>query len=100
MNRQYSEEDKILHVEEFKRAGQNIGEFTRANDIPESTFREWLKKDGDMEFGKIQINQSSTSAAKLTRNTMIFVCENIRIELKENFNKDLLKQMVEVMINA
>ena len=103
MCRQYSEEEKQSYVEEFKRMDHSISVkgFAKGNDIPESTFRGWLKEDGDMAFGKIQINQPSTpTLAKPNKSTIVFACENIRIELKENFNKEFLKKIMEVLINV
>jgi len=97
MSRNYSEEEKQAYLEEFNKAGENVGYFARANNIPESTLRGWL--DAEVAFGKISILGTRTSSNKSNKN-LVFAAENIRIELKENFNKELLKRVVEVLIDA
>ena len=98
--RSYSEEEKNACVEEFKESGQSIKGFAKAKDVPESTFRGWLKADEDISFGRIEINSLNTGISTFDKDTIVFVYENIKIELKENFNKELLKQIVEVLAHA
>ena len=101
--RQYSEAEKQSYVAEFKNSGQKINAFAKDNNIPVTTFSGWLKANVDVSFGKIQKNESNTPATsvpKTNRKTMIFASEDIRIELKENYSKKFLKEVVEVLINA
>ena len=70
------------------------------NGIPETTLRGWIKEDRELKFGAIEINTSTPPLPKTAKSPIVFATENIRIELKENFDKGLLRQIVEVLINA
>lgn len=98
--RKYSEEEKASYVEEFSRCDVSKASFAKEHGIPESTFRGWLKADEDISFGRIEIEPLNTGVSVYDKDTIVFINENIKIELKENFNKELLKQIVEVIINA
>ena len=93
-NRQYSDEEKASHVKKFNQAGVSIKEFAREHDIPESTFRGWLEKENP--FGKIGLNQEKPTVYR-SRQIMAFACENIKIELKEGYDKIFLAQIIEVL---
>lgn len=97
LKRNYSKEEKQTCLEEFHSAEQSIGEYAKANNIPPSTLRGWL--DAEVSFGKISMKQIGIVESKAKKN-LVFACENIRIELKENFNKEFLKKVVEVLIDA
>ncbi len=99
MTRSYSEEEKVAYVEEFKNSELGATTFARQNGIPESTFRGWIKDVNDLSFGMINLKPTSSSVPKITKNIMVFANENIRIELKENFDKAFLRKIVEVMCN-
>ena len=96
----YSEQEKIAYVEDFKSSGMTIPNFCRDMDIPETTLRDWLKANKEMKFGQIDLKPSNAEMPKpLVKQPIIFVGENIRIELKEGFNKQFLRKIVEVLIN-
>lgn len=100
--RAYSEAEKAILLEEFKKSDESIAGFTKRHNIPSTTFRGWLKaNEEDVSFGAIEIRptQPQNVTAKSLAKTMIFVSENIRIELKENFDKAFLRRIVEVLIN-
>ena len=100
VQRNYRKEEREIYVEEFKESGQSVKGFAREKDIPESTFRGWLKADEDISFGRIEIDSLNTGISVFEKNTIVFVYENIKIELKDEFNKEILKQIVEVITNA
>ena len=103
MSNQYSEEEKAAYVAGYKRMDGSVSAsgFAKGNGIPASTFNGWLKADANMPFGKLQIEQSTISyIAKPNRNVIVFASENIRIELKENFDKEFLNRIMGVLINA
>ncbi|MBR2785211.1 MAG: hypothetical protein IKD74_04410 [Clostridia bacterium] len=55
-----------------------------------------------MTFGEINLSQTTSIAETSTiapKKPTIFVSDNIRIELKEGFNKEFLRKIVEVLIN-
>lgn len=96
----YTEEEKIAFVENFKESGQTIAEYARDVEIPETTLRDWLKVDRELGFGKINIRCNSLEQPRTSiKKPIVFVNENIRIELKEGFNKQFLRKMIEVLID-
>ncbi len=97
--RTYEKEEKQAYVEDFKNSGETVGRYALEKGIPETTLRGWIKEDKELSFGAIEIKPSNTVIPKSTKNTMVFVNESIRIELKENFDKEFLRKIVEVMIN-
>ena len=93
MSKVYEEEEKRMYIEAFKARGKNKTAFARENNIPEATFRSWIKDEEYQKFGAIVLNEDRIQIKQST----IFVCENIKIELKEGYNKDLFKKIVEVL---
>ena len=100
--RGYSKEEKIAYVEEFKASGMNIAEYARTRNIPNTTLRGWLRLDKALAFGEINIRPQTNAVppAPVVKKTMVFAKEDIRIELKEGFDKEFLRNIVEVLINA
>ena len=103
----YDEEEKREYVQEFIDSGKSSYSFANEKGIPQTTFKGWIRQYNDAMFGKIELREtreakeaSSTPIQRPIKNTTIFSCENIRIELKENYNKELLKKIMEVLINA
>lgn len=99
MGRIYQEEEKRTYLDEYKVSGKTQTEYARENDIPESTFRAWLKEENYADFGALELNNEERE--KVTRNAkrVIFANETIRIELREGFDKDYLKRIIEVLAN-
>ncbi len=95
----YEKEEKQAFVEDFKNSGEPLARYALEKGIPETTLRGWLKEDRNLSFGAIEIKASSTPLPRVTKSATVFATENIRIELKENFDKELLKKIVEVLIN-
>lgn len=107
VNKEYSKEEKNTYLEDFKESGMSVSEYAREKGIPTSTLRGWLRLDRALAFGEIdlkpQFNETSNSSSKLNqpiKKTMIFAKDDIRIELKEGFDKELLKKIVEVLIGV
>ena len=99
MARVYSEEEKQLHLDKYKVSGKCKTEYARENDIPEATFRAWIKEENYSDFGILEASSSEGEKnAKIVR-PIIFVNENIRIELREGFDKEFLKRIIEVLVN-
>ena len=79
----------------------SIAEFAREKRLPASTLRSWLRLNQAMTFGEINLSQT-TSITKTTivpRKPIVFVNDTIKIELREGFNKDFLRRIVEVLID-
>ena len=98
MSKIYSKEEKMEYVEKYKKSGETVARFALENGIAETTLRDWIKYDEELKFGEISIQPKPIS--KIKTNVMIFSSENIRIELKEGFDKEFLKQLMEVLINV
>ena len=97
MARNYSEEEKREYLDRFKVSGKSKTRYARENGIPEATFRAWVKEQQYGMFGAVEINhQEQTSQRQLVK-SIIFCNENIRIELKEGYDKEYLKRIVEVI---
>lgn len=101
MSKSYSEEEKRNFLDGFKVSGKSKTAYARENNIPEATFRAWIKDEEYQTFGAIRINDEVMPPviAKSRKQSTIFSSEDIRIEVKEGFNKDFLRKVVEVLIN-
>ena len=100
MARNYSDEEKRVHLDKYKVSGKSKTEYARENDIPEATFRAWVKEENYSDFGMIETetNEDGKVVTKIIR-PIIFANENIRIELREGYDKSFLKRIIEVLIN-
>lgn len=101
--RTYTEEEKMKYVAEFKASGMSMNEYAKEVDIPETTLRDWIKVDRELGFGKVNINKplsEVTGITNMVKKPMVFVSENIRVELREGFDKNFLRQIIEVLCNA
>lgn len=100
MSKVYEEEEKRRYLDAFNVSGKTKTAFARENNIPEATFRAWVKEEEYLTFGAIQLNNHEIAQPmRNKRQSVIFSCENIRIELKEGFDKNFLRRIVEVLIN-
>lgn len=97
--RVYSEEEKIAYVEEFKKSELGSTTFAREIGVPESTLRTWVREDRNLSFGAIDLQPSNNMNQKNIKKGTIFASENIRIELKEGFDKKFLLKIIEVLVN-
>ena len=97
--RTYEKEEKQAYVEGYKNSGESLARYALEKGIPEGTLRGWVKEDKDLTFGAIELKSSKLSLPITAKSATVFVTENIRIELKENFDKELLKKIVEVLIH-
>ena len=97
MSRNYSEEEKQEYLDKYKVSGKSKTIYARENGIPEATFRAWVKEEQYGMFGAIEINQQEQVTPKPIIKSTIFCNENIRIELKEGYDKKYLRQIIEVI---
>lgn len=106
LGRKYSNEEKKAIIEEFKSSGIKQTIFAREKGIPEATFRGWLKLEKEKAFGEIDLGQAVNINASSTFNpdqsigkTIIFKKDDIKLELRDGFDKELLKKIVEVLVS-
>ena len=100
MARIYSDEEKRFHLDKYKVSGKCKTEYARENDIPEATFRSWIKEENISDFGMLEMNTATDleRVVKIIKPT-IFANDNIRIELREGYDKDFLRKIIEVLVN-
>ena len=97
MSQIYSEEEKKSHLDRFMVSGKTKTEYARENNIPEATFRAWVKQEQYSMFGEIEVeNEKSFVKAKIEK-PIIFCNDTIRIELKNGYDKKFLKNIIEVI---
>jgi len=104
MVREYSKEEKLAYIEEFKLSGMSQTRFAREKGIPDTTFRGWVGLNKSSTFGEIDLTPSNVSniSQELEQpkiKTIVFAKDDIKIELKEGFDKQFLRKIVEVLIN-
>ena len=99
MARIYSDEEKRLHLDKYKVSGKCKTEYARENDIPEATFRAWIKEENYSDFGILETNSSEPEKTIRIVKPIIFANENIRLELREGYDKEFLKRIIEVITN-
>ena len=117
----YSEEEKLKFVRGFRKCTLPVYDYAKKMQIEESDLREWLKEyKGLSAFGAIHINSQVVSTpevaeTKITEEPKImttmnitsnigvpktilsFENETIKIEIKENYNKELLTSLIGVV---
>ena len=95
----YSKEEKQAIMEEYKTSGKSLREYTEEKRIPSSTLQGWLKEDKNLTFGAIEINTAIPGLSKTIKPATVFATENMKLELKEGFDKKLLRSIVEVLLH-
>lgn len=100
MSRNYSEEERTQHLDQYRVSGKSKAEYARLNDIPEATFRAWVKEEAYSKYGILEDTPNSEKDANTTKiiKPIIFANENIRLELREGFDKEFLKRIIEVLV--
>ena len=98
LEKRYDENEKKKYVEGFKNSTYTLGEYARRNNVPSWQLKNWLKEDRDSKFGTISLQ--TLDSFETGKQDIKFECENIKIELKANFDKDLLRKITEVLLIA
>ncbi len=108
MNRTYSEEEKAKYVAGFKKCTLTLRDYAEKMNIDHEDLRKWLKENTDsINFGKINVSelvakQITTATTQNTSNsnkTIIkFECDTIKLELKENYDKAFLSNLLGVLV--
>lgn len=94
----YERKEKQALVEEYKSSGKSIRGFAEEKGIPTSTFQGWLSEDQNLTFGAIEIKGSTPPLPRTIKPSTVFATENIRIELRDGFDKNMLRSVIEVLI--
>lgn len=97
MSKKYSETEKLELVEKLKESKQSMTAFARAHGIPPSTISQWVRKEKREEFGELKIRPYVEEEINTTK-AIVFSSEDIKIELKANYDKVFLKKIMEVLV--
>ncbi|MFI3307981.1 MAG: hypothetical protein R3Y21_05370 [Mycoplasmatota bacterium] len=89
----YTQEDKKTLKERYEASGLSKVQFCKRNSISLSTFCAWFKNKPNEDFGLYKIKDEKTKYFNFTSDT-------IELNLKENFDKNLLLKIVEAITNA
>lgn len=100
MSKKYNEEEKQKLIDEYEASGLSKARYAREHGIPETTLGGWLKESNSITFGELLLDDKVAKPISTAKKPIIFGCENIKIELKEGYDKELLKRIVEVLINV
>ena len=101
MARVYSDEKKEEYLAEYHESGKSKSEFTREKDIP-TTFQRWIDNENRSTYGMIDLNKLDKEKQQVMSNVLkpiVFASSKIKIELQEGYDKNLLRSVVEVLIN-
>lgn len=99
MARIYSDEEKRSHLDQYKVSGKCKTEYARENDIPEATFRAWIKEENLLSYGILDVGNNDPASIVKAPKPTIFANETIRIELREGYDKEFLRRIIEVLID-
>lgn len=95
----YEKGEKQAILEEYKRSGRSLKGSAEEKGILASTLQGWIKDDKNLIFGAIEVNSSNPPLPRTIKPAIIFSTEKMRIELKEGFDKELLKSIVGVLLH-
>lgn len=95
----YSDEEKQMHLNQYKVSGKTKTEYARDNSIPEATFRAWVKEKMIATYGMLDLNSNESNTIIKIVKPKIYTDEYIRIELRNGYDKQFLKRIVEVLIS-
>lgn len=101
--KEVTEEEKEKYVRGFKNSTLPLYDYARKMNISSEDLKQWLKEDsGEALFGKIELSDVSKAHANIvpSKTSIKFETDTIKIELKENFDKALLMNLMEVLINV
>ena len=98
--REYKEEEKTKYCKGFKKCTLPIGEYATKMKIPVEELKEWLKEYKEPPaFGAIELSEIfKETATNKVKSKFKIDTETIKIEILENYEKDLLKKIIDLMV--
>ena len=99
----FSEEEKEKYVRGFKKCTLTLHDYAEKMKIDPNDLKQWLKEYSETAlFGKIEMSEikKAEESTPSNKTAIKFESENIKIELKVNYDKTLLKNLMEVFINV
>ena len=101
--KEITQEEKEKYVRGFKNSTMPLYDYARKMNINPEELKQWLKEDrGETLFGKIELSNISKAHENMVpaKTAIKFETDTIKIELKENFDKAMLMNVMEVLINV
>ena len=98
--RKYSEEEKLKYCQGFKKCTMPITEYAVKMKIPPEELKHWLKEYKEPPaFGAIKLSEvfKETTTNKIQPKFKIST-ETIKIEILENYERDMLKKIIDLMV--
>ena len=96
----YSENEKNKYLEGFKNSTCMVYDYARKNNIPVNVFRRWLREENEPKFGAIELGAVFSADIPAKNSNFKFESSNIKIELKENYDRELLRKIMEVILDV
>ena len=101
--KEVTQEEKEKYVRGFKNCTLPLYDYAKKMNISPEDLKQWLKDDrGEALFGKIELSEVVKPPVNIipAKTAIKFEGDTIKIELKENFDKELLMNMMEVFMNV
>lgn len=100
MLKKYTTEEIEYALSEYKESGLSMSEYTRNKGIATTTFRGWLNKNkiNELEgFGLINFETTNDAKINIAKVVVNFNTDKIKIELKEGYDKKMLKNIIKAV---
>ena len=96
----YSEEEKIKYCRGFKNCTLPLVEYATKMKIPVEGLKQWLKEYKEPPaFGVINLSEVfEESIVKNQKTKFQFFTDTIKIEILENYDKDILNKLLDLMV--
>jgi len=92
----YSDEEKTRLLEGWKGSGKSVYAYARENELKQSTFAKWVKKEKEGKIGFVEISAHKTTA---NRNAFEIQIEkgDIKIQIPLTTNADELRAIFKAL---
>lgn len=98
--KRYTQEEREKYIKDYKESKLSIAQYIKKANIPEATLRGWITKENMQVFGEVKLDENTTNQNQIgNESSVIFEMEKIKIELKKGYNKKILKNLMEVLID-
>ena len=99
MLKTYTEEDKQKYCAGFKKCTLPITDYADKMGLDVEDLKQWLKEYKEpAPFGAINLSKLLEQSNKVTNKTSFkFETEAVQIEIQENFDKKLLKRILDLL---
>ncbi len=100
MIKQYTKEDQQKYCAGFKKCTLPITDYAEKMNINVEDLKKWLKEYKEpLPYGAINLTKLIEQPKEPTKGIYVkFTTDAINVELKENYDKDLLKKILELLV--